>query len=76
MNDLSVKSFMTIPEAAELIGVSVGTFRNMLSKQRPFDQYRVGHRIYLLREQVEEEVQRRNEGLRKPYKTRLWKGVR
>ena len=76
MNDLSVKSFMTIPEAAELIGVSVATFRNMLSKQRPFDQYRVGHRIYLLREQVEEEVQRRNEGLRKPYKTRLRKGVR
>ena len=76
MDDISAKSFMTIPEAAELLEISVGTFRNILSKQRPFDQYRVGHRIYLLREQVEEEVQRRNEGLRKPYKTRLRKGVR
>ena len=75
MDDISAKSFMTIHEVAELLGISVGTFRNILSKQRPFDQYRVGHRIYLLREQVEEEVQRRNEGLRKPYKTRLRKGV-
>ena len=76
MNDLSLEKFITVPEAAKMLGVAVGTLRNTLTKERPYDQYKVGHRIYLLREQVENEVKKLNEVYRKPYKTRLRKGVK
>ena len=73
MNDLSLEKFITVPEAAKMLGVAVGTLRNTLTKERPYDQYKVGHRIYLLREQVENEVKKLNEGYRKPYKTIILK---
>lgn len=76
MNDISVKSFVTIPEAAELLGISVGTLRNRLCKKRPFDQYMVGNRIYLLRTQVQEEIEKRNQGFKKPYRTRMRREIK